>query len=164
MKEEWKEIDNAPGYKVSNRGRIKGRHNQFINPIINGGYCEVNIPLTVGWRKMKIHRLVALAFIPNPDNLPEVNHRNEIKSDNRVENLEWCSHIYNCNYGTSTQRRLEKVIGRKHSDETKRKMSEAKRNISADTRCKISKALSGRKLSEETKKKISESLKARKNT
>ena len=55
-----------------------------------------------------MHRLVAQAFIPNPDNLPEVNHRDEDKTNNCVENLEWCSHLYNMRFGTAIKRGAEK--------------------------------------------------------
>ena len=50
------------------------------------------------------HRLVAMAFIPNPYNYPEINHKNEIKTDNRVKNLEWCTKEYNLSYGTRIER------------------------------------------------------------
>ena len=103
----WKTISLTPYYEVSNDGKVR---NKITGRIFEGspdkdGYLHTC--LRFGLEKHKtpaIHRLVAEAFIPNPENLPEVNHINEIKSDNRVENLEWCSREYNYKYGTGQQR------------------------------------------------------------
>ena len=64
------------------------------------GYLSLILSKNGQKRRFLIHRLVAKAFIPNPNKLLEVNHKNEIKNDNRKENLEWCNAKYNCNYGT----------------------------------------------------------------
>lgn len=58
-----------------------------------------------GYKNHSIHRLVAEAFIPNPENLPEVNHKDENKVNNAVSNLEWCDKKYNINYGNSAKSR-----------------------------------------------------------
>lgn len=100
----WKDIKGYEGlYQVSNMGRIKSSHNRksFIKGrLIQKGYLQVAL-CSKNKREYKlIHRLVAEAFIENPSNLPQVNHKNEDKTLNIVENLEWCSNEYNHNYGT----------------------------------------------------------------
>lgn len=96
--------------EVSNLGRVRsvqGKEATLKPRLDKNGYLYVHIRISkLKINKMaKIHRLVAKAFIPNPDNLPIVNHKNEIKTDNRVENLEWCTCKYNVNYGTCVERR-----------------------------------------------------------
>ena len=113
--EEWRKIPNYPDYyEVSNLGRIrrtfyykKGTVVKILVPYIpDNGYARIKIqyPHRKNTILKPIHRMVALAFLPNPDNLPCINHKDECKYNNRVDNLEWCTYKYNCNYGTGIQR------------------------------------------------------------
>ena len=101
----WRDIPGYLGlYKISNLGNVRryGRK-QNLRCMERNGYFVVH--LSNGNAKwFYVHRLVALAFIPNPDALPQINHKNECKTDNRVENLEWCTAHYNTNYGTRNKR------------------------------------------------------------
>ncbi len=119
MEEIWKDIEGFEGlYQVSNLGRVKsfrrsakfGSPNELIlNPsLINSGYEVVTLYSGKERVKKQVHRLVALAFIPNELNLPCVNHKDENKRNNRVDNLEWCTFQYNNNYGTAKIRTAEK--------------------------------------------------------
>lgn len=114
MIEEWRDIPNFEGlYLISNLGHVKSverykRNNsgtQFVNERLRvlspdkDGYLRVCLSKDGLHYVKSVHRLVAEAFIPNPDNLPVINHKNEDKQDNRVENLEWCTVQYNTCYG-----------------------------------------------------------------
>ncbi len=107
MEEIWRPIEGYEGlYEISSYGRVKSLKNSIIlrpkkEPT---GYLRCNLYLNKNVKTVSIHRLVAQAFIPNPDNLPEVNHKDEDKTNNKVDNLEWCDHKYNSNYGTRKER------------------------------------------------------------
>ena len=107
MKEIWKTINEYQEYQVSNTGKVKsikyGKERILKSQNVNG-YKRVILFRDGKYKNMYIHQLVAEAFIQNTDNFPQVNHRNEIKTDNRVENLEFCDRKYNMNFGTRTQR------------------------------------------------------------
>lgn len=107
--EHWKDIKGYEGrYQVSDLGRVKsfcnGKERIIVGYKNTDGYMIVGL-CKDGKRKIcLVHRIVAHAFIPNPDELPEVNHKDECKTNNIVSNLEWCDCKYNHNYGTHNER------------------------------------------------------------
>lgn len=131
MREVWKDVVGYEGYyQISNFGRVRSldrltrsstnleykgtMRGRVLKPIDNNkGYFMVALAKNGSAKWKLISRLVAKAFIPNPNNYPIVNHKNEIKKDNVVDNLEWCTQKYNVNYGigneTNTQLKYKKV-------------------------------------------------------
>lgn len=111
----FKDIKGYEGlYQVSNMGNVKSlnkRKGRILKPQKDSdGYLQVNLYKQGKLKHHKIHRLVAQAFIDNPNNYEEVNHRDEDKTNNNVTNLEWCTRLYNHNYGTINQRIAESNI------------------------------------------------------
>ena len=149
MKEIWKDIKGYEGlYQVSNLGRVKSlerydSYNKKVDEKIlktkeNLGYIYVNLHKNGIQKGYKVHRLVAEAFIPNPDNKPCIDHINTIVTDNRVENLRWCTYSENNRNPITMTKYRNKMTGFKHS---------------AETKIKIGLAGLGRITSEETKEK-----------
>ena len=188
MEEIWKDIyfkendiiyDYRGIYKISNLGQIKslerldnkGRiiYERMLSiKKCKDGYCRVGLSLNGKVKHFLVHRLVAYMFIPNPNNLSQVNHINEFEKDNNcVDNLEWCTCEYNCNYGTRNERTSKNntgktknfteeqlkqksenmkgknnyfydvhmfgednpFYGKHHTEESKRKMKESRKNV-----------------------------------
>ena len=99
-------------YQVSTKGQIKSlnmRKGRVLKQHIQRGYLYVGLSKQCKTKLYLVHRLVALAFIPNPLHLPEVNHKDEDKLNNNVDNLEWCDSKYNTNYGTRNKRKSKPI-------------------------------------------------------
>lgn len=117
LSEEWRDVPNYDGiYQVSNLGRVKSlnynhtKQEKILKPLTNSkGYLQVQLWKERKMKSFKIHRLVLSAFNTNYNTTFEVNHINEIKSDNRLENLELCDRKYNVTYGTRLQKVSKKV-------------------------------------------------------
>ncbi len=128
--EKWEDLPNFEGiYQVSDFGRIKSLPKMWITgnkgtlrvkgetimklSIDSGGYCQVELSKYKQKNKFLVHRIVAQVFIDNPEGKGCVNHKNSIRNDNRVENLEWCTHSENTNHAISNGR-IEKRLGEDH--------------------------------------------------
>lgn len=123
---EWKRIPGFERYSVSTDGQVKSHHGKekiLVQRDNGSGYKKVYLSMPYEKRNMLVHRLVALAFIPNPNNLPFINHKDENPSNNNVDNLEWCDAKYNNNYGTVKERLSKAHKGYKHTAEAKEKIS-----------------------------------------
>lgn len=132
----WKVIPEFNFYEVSNCGRIRCKERKvkreksgdyiykehFLKPVDNGnGYFRVMLKQEGRKKKFYVHRLVAMAFISNPDNKPYINHIDNNPSNNRVENLEWCTHQENMDWMISQGRNKRNGIWLKHLHESQEK-------------------------------------------
>lgn len=125
MEEIWKDVVGYEGtYQVSNLGRVRSLDRwiisrngvrRFFKGIVmkpqtdKDGYSVVNFHTTKGSHLLKIHRLVASAFIPNKDNKPCIDHIDGVRNNNRVDNLRWCTYVENNNYERTKERNREAV-------------------------------------------------------
>ena len=109
----WRAVKGYEGlYAVSNTGQVKSlfRYKKILKPnVMKRGYCTVELFKDGQSKRLLIHRLVAEAFIPNPDNLSQVNHIDENPMNNSADNLEWCTAKYNMNYGDGAKTRHLKI-------------------------------------------------------
>ena len=115
MVEKWVNIENHPSYFISNFGRVFSKKSNKVmkNRVVSkNGYQQI----TLDNSQLLVHRLVAQAFIPNPNNLPCVNHKDENPGNNDFRNLEWCTYKYNSNYGPNPIRHSKKMIDRYNND------------------------------------------------
>lgn len=119
MKEIWRDIPEYEGYyQVSNLGNVKSLsryvkgnigqpkiiYERILKPVIRGKYLSVRLCKFHKTKSYNIHRLVAISFLENKYNYPCINHKDENKLNNNVNNLEWCSYSYNIHYGTCLER------------------------------------------------------------
>jgi len=118
----WKDVVGFEDrYKVSSAGLVYSKHKNQLKATKknNRGYVQVSLHKDGKEHTYLLHRVVAMAFIPNPNNLPQINHIDEDKENNRVENLEWCTRIENERHGTKHKRCVEhtdyNAIARKNS-------------------------------------------------
>lgn len=130
MEEIWEQVVGYPRYEVSNLGNVRGidfmrtGRTQILLPKHNqGGYVVVGLCKDGKRKDALVHILVAQAFIPNPENKPEVDHINCVRDDNRVENLRWATRSENCRNPITYAKHLKNAktrnLGRKKSEETK---------------------------------------------
>lgn len=109
----WKPVKGYEGlYVVSNTGQVRSLircEKELKQNVTKRGYCSVELFRNKHSKRLLVHRLVAEAFVPNPDELPQVNHIDENPRNNFADNLEWCTAKYNMNYGDGAKRRHSKI-------------------------------------------------------
>lgn len=120
MNEEWRDIKGYENvYQVSNLGKVRSLHYGRTRILAQSenidGYLVVNLCINMNKRSFRVHRLVASAFIANPQNKPQVNHIDENKKNNQIKNLEWTTEKENSTYGTRTKRAADSRRGMKYS-------------------------------------------------
>lgn len=127
----WKDITDFEGlYQVSNLGRVRslGINKYHKGKILKqffdgkGNYLFVGLHKDKKVKQINVHRLVASMFVPNPNNLPCVNHKDENKTNNRSDNLEWCTIKYNSNYGNAKKNMIDSRIRNNDISEIIRKI------------------------------------------
>lgn len=135
MEEIWKDIKGYEGlYMVSNMGNVKSlgfdkyHKGRILKPCFDGkkNYLFVGLHKDNKVKLRNVHRLVAEAFIPNPYNLPCVNHKDENKTNNNADNLEWCTIKYNSNYGNCKNKLIESRLSNNDINEMIRKAKATK--------------------------------------
>lgn len=125
-------------YIVSSDGKVysahdcgRAKYHQEISQRLNAdGYMQITVGKTGNRSQYRVHRMVAEAFIPNPDNLPEVNHKDNDRTNNRVDNLEWCTHEYNIRYSIESGNHIctTDLTGSNNSNYGNRTLSERYKN------------------------------------
>ena len=107
--EVWKDIPKyEDDYMISSLGRVYSKiTNKILKTFLSNGYLKVTLYKDGRQKHFFVHRLLALTFIPNPTNLPHINHKDENKQNNSINNLEWCSAYYNNNYGTRSSKAIK---------------------------------------------------------
>lgn len=129
MEEQWKEIEGAEGYFVSSNGLVKGLRGRLMSLAISfKGYVTCRIPNR--HYSKPLSRTVAISFIPNPNNYPQVNHIDGNKLNNCVDNLEWCSVKQNINHAIKTGLRARNINLRSKSMFSKNQVKAIKHGLS----------------------------------
>ena len=181
--ETWKDISGYEGiYQVSSEGRVKSCERDIYckngrvkhapealrTPVNVHGYLYCELWNNAKHKRYAVHRLVASAFIPNPEDKPAVNHINGTKTDNRVENLEWCTYSENNihAFGMGLMEAYDRsgannpMYGKHQSDEAKRKIADVHKGLkhSEETKKKMSETRSGVKFTKEHKVNLGKSV------